>query len=166
MSNSFMVDMKLARKLEAYWANQLGLMHNVVHEDDHGVDIYGMLNDDELEIDELVKIDVKGYRKPLFIKSFDGIFVETHSGACRNPGWYCKKNETTHFIFCIDCDAAGFRKAYFISKQDFYEACFEAEHNCDIVEKEIKTAAGFVLPYSYLEEYGYELRGDIYGEDW
>lgn len=160
--NTFVLDKEFGKKYEEHFAKMFNLKVNNLNKDDDGIDIYGAMYNDELNIyTDNIYIDVKAYRKPIYVKSFKGVYIETYSGKCRNLGWYYKDNNTTHYLFVIDCDndKVEYKTAYLISKENLYVACDEAYDNNDVIEKSISTSEGFVLPYKYLEKYGVEIGG-------
>ena len=154
--NTFLLDKEYSRKYEIAFAEKFnkymdGVKINDGRSDDLGVDI---------SINYIINIDVKCYRKPLFIKSFDGAFIETYLPKSGRKGWYKDTTKLTNaYIFVIDAeeDRLHYTKAYYIAKCDLDEAVKHAERECDLKYKKTASGWGFILPYKYLAEYGEEL---------
>ena len=162
--NQFLIDKEFALRYErhfceamrenfTFWGSYYLPVLNAVNGNDFGVDII-MESSNSLE---KYFIDVKCYRKPKFIKSFSGVFIETYLPKSGRPGWFCDENkETTHYIFAIDCceDKVAYSKAWCISKDDLQRAVMRADRLGLLTYKSISTAIGFILPYEILDEMG------------
>lgn len=150
----FLIDRAFSRKYEEHFTDVVqsrfgcSAVCTDPYHDDHGIDIAcsnGMM------------VDVKCYRKPKFVKSFEGVFIETYLPKSGRPGWYLDTTKQTNcFIFAVDCEEYEmcYKKAIFISK-DMLDACVSyCEDNGLLSYKQISTAHGFILPYDYLIMYG------------
>ena len=169
--NQFLIDKEFALRYERHFCDVIRdnwyCMHNLdmfapevflnnVNGNDFGVDII-------LTADNMKKhlIDVKCYRKPKFIKSFSGVFIETYLPKSGRPGWFLDEDkDTTHYIFAIDCceDTVAYSKAWYISKDDLEYAVRQGDRLGLLTYKSISTAVGFILPYELLEEVGVEIK--------
>lgn len=142
---SFMIDLKFARKYEKHFAELLGFNLNNSVGNDHGCDIYK---------DDII-IDVKCYKKPIFVNQFSGVFLECYMPNGLKPGWYLDDTKiTTHYLLAKDCDNAKvkYEKAWLISKENLKKATNEARINGHLELKQYPTI-GFILPYYYLDKY-------------
>lgn len=150
---SFLLDKTFSRKYEQYFSDKLNkrgifCTPTLMNRDDHGIDI---------ECDNGMLIDVKCYRKPLVVDSFDGVFIETYLPLSGNPGWYeDPKKKTNEYIFVVDCDSyeISYKKAYMMSKMMLKLAVARAEKEGNLKFKKTKSGCGFILPYKYLDIYG------------
>lgn len=156
--NNFLIDLAYSKEYEKYFASILGGIFLDSRGDDHGIDIIkdGML------------IDVKCYRIPLFVKHFTGVFIEYILPLSGRDGWYWDENkETTHYILVEDADEnrLDYYKAWLISKDNLHKAIQNAEIDKALEDKSIKSAAGVILPYKYLDIYCDCILGGNYEEN-
>lgn len=169
-TNPFEVDLEFARHYERKFA--IKYHGTLIHSDgdDKGVDVIisNCIIDDDADLHTLF-VDVKAYRCPLYKARFDGIFIEEYSGEKKNCfGWYKKfeldKVYTTDFVFYINCRQTGsggytYSECYHTTAEELIDAVEKAKEDGALQHAECKTAAGFILPYKYLKQYGREIDG-------
>lgn len=155
--NNFLIDLKYSKKYEQYFANILHGIWLDLNGDDNGVDI----------IKDGMMIDVKAYRKPKFLKHFNGVFIEYILPLSGNKGWFWDENKnTTHYILIQDAseERIEYYKAWLISKDGLHKAIEEAEIDNTLEDKAISSAAGVILPYQYIDKYCDTVIGGNYEE--
>lgn len=170
-TNPFEVDLEFARHYERKFAREY--CGDLIHSDwdDKGVDVImsNCITDDYNADISILFVDVKAYRCPLYRARFDGIFVEEYSGERKkNLGWYKKlllgKVYTTDYVFYINCRQTGlggytYSECYHTTAEELLDAVENAQKDGTLQHVECKTAAGFILPYKYLKQYGREIYG-------
>lgn len=169
-TNPFEVDLEFARNYERKFARKYDGRMTQAYTDDEGVDVWvSHICIGNFEVLRPLSVDVKAYRCPLYRARFNGVFIEEYSGERKKRfGWYKKllldTVETTDFVFYINCRQTGlggytYSECYHITKWELFDAIKKAKEDGALQYTECKTAAGFILPYKYLKQYGREIDG-------
>lgn len=154
--SSFLFDKKFSEKYEKHFSEILGMKHNNVNKDDEGIDLF---------IDD-VFVDVKCYCKPVFVKSFNGVFLETFRKKSKTAGWYCDDTKkTTHYLFVIDCDRYNieYKEAIYISRKNLIKCVVDCRTSGFLEYKQPeKSDFGIIVPYEFLRKYcDFTIKGDV-----
>lgn len=167
-TNPFEVDLEFARHYERKFARKYDGHMTHAYTDDEGTDVW-VSHIEAFNIWRCLNVDVKAYRCPLYRPRFDGVFIEEYSGERKKRfGWYKKlllgTVNTTDYVFYINCRQSGlggytYSECYHISKWELFDAIKKAKEDGALQHAECKTAAGFILPYKYLKQYGREIDG-------
>ena len=155
MKQHFLQDRDLSEMYEKFFAEHLNMQWNKTRSNDRGVDIY----------DHLDTLDVKVYRKPRF-GEYEGFFIETYLPLSNNPGWFCDPKKINNgYLLVKDAyvEEVKYDKAWIITKYDLTQAIAEARRDAkelgldDLPLKKIESGWGYILPYKYIEKYGFEV---------
>lgn len=156
--SSFLIDKKYAELYEKYVAETLKMEWNQTNKDDHGIDVF--------DVDKEIYIDVKCFSSPLYVEHFKGVFLETYLPRSGRDGWLIDESkQTTHYILFQDCDRnkVSYYQGWLIKREQLQKALDEAILVGEAEKKSISTAAGYMLPYHYLDGYSEsKWQGDKY----
>lgn len=157
-NNNFLIDKEWGEKYEKKVAQALGIKWIEKRGFDYGIDIEG----------RGYTIDVKAYKRPLKIKEFKGVYIETLSRATGGPGWYNDpRMKNNAFVFCVNCslnpEEIKYERFYLIKRTELEKAIKEAQKKGDTIHKVYDTTEGFILPYEYIKRRASMVRVTKYG---
>ena len=152
----FLIDLEFSKKYEEHFAELLDLCFLNSRCDDEGVDLYR----------DNIFVDVKCYSKPVFVKSFNGVFLETFRRKSKTAGWYCDDTKkTTHYLFVIDCDRYNidYKEAIYISRRNLVKCVVDCRTSGFLEYKQPeKSDFGIIVPYDFLKKYcDFTIKGDV-----